>query len=253
MKKENIQNFLNKFRIFLISFLFIILGALCVKNSAHATKYNNVQIGNFTYNLDNSDKTAIVTKYNPGFLSKLFSSTVTIPETVEYKNAKFSVKTIGIEFLKDNVKIKKVIGKSIKDIYQYAFSDCNGLKSVDFPNVTCIDVHAFDSSGLTSADFPNAIEISSNAFNGCVYLEDINFPNATHIKNLAFKNCQNLTNINLPKANWIGERAFANCNSLKSIEAPNLTNCAQDIFGGLPEGVTFKVPLSMKNFGLEPV
>ena len=136
IQKANIHNFFHKFRIFLISFLFIIFGALCVKNSAYATKYENIKIGDFTYDLDNSNKTAVVTKYNPGFWSKLFSSTVTIPETVEYKNAKFSVKTIGYEFAKGNEKIKKVIGKSIKDIGNYAFQDCNGLKSVNFPNVT---------------------------------------------------------------------------------------------------------------------
>ena len=251
MKKENIQNFSHKFRIFLISFLFIIFGALCVKSSAYATKYENIKIGDFTYDLDNSNKTAVVTKYNPGFWSKLFSSTVTIPETVEYKNAKFSVKTIGYEFAKGNEKIKKVIGKSIKDIGNYAFQDCNGLKSVNFPNVTSIGLCAFYSSGLTSADFPNATEILSAAFNGCVYLKDINLPNAVSINKIVFENCRNLTNINLPKVNWIGERIFDGCDSLQTIEAPNLTNCSKNIFHGLREGVTFKVPLNMKNFGLE--
>ncbi len=251
MKKENIQNFSHKFRIFLISFLFIIFGALCVKNSAYATKYENIKIGDFTYDLDNSNKTAVVTKYNPGFWSKLFSSTVTIPETVEYKNAKFSVNTIGDEFVKDNEKIKKVVGNSIKRIGQHAFENCNGLKSVNFPNVTRIDFAAFYSSGLTSANFPNATEILYSAFNGCVSLKDINLPNAVNIYNVAFNNCRNLTNINLPKVNWIEEGVFDNCNSLKSIEVPNLTNCEKDIFYGLKEGVTFKVPLSMKNFGLE--
>ena len=251
IQKANIHNFFHKFRIFLISFLFIIFGALCVKSSAYATKYENIKIGDFTYDLDNSNKTAVVTKYNPGFWSKLFSSTVTIPETVEYKNAKFSVKTIGYEFAKGNEKIKKVIGKSIKDIGNYAFQDCNGLKSVNFPNVTSIGLCAFDSSGLTSADFPNATEILSAAFNGCVYLKDINLPNAVSINKIVFENCRNLTNINLPKVNWIGERIFDGCDSLQTIEAPNLTNCSKNIFHGLREGVTFKVPLNMKNFGLE--
>ena len=232
MKKENIQNFSHKFRIFLISFLFIIFGALCVKNSAYATKYENIKIGDFTYDLDNSNKTAVVTKYNPGFWSKLFSSTITIPETVEYKDEKFSVIGVGIAFLedKDREKIKKVIGKSIKHIDAYVFKNCKSLKSVNFPNAT---------------------EILECAFQYCDSLKDINLPNAVNIHNAAFNACRSLTNISLPKVNWIGEAVFNRCYSLQTIEAPNLTNCEKDIFYGLKEGVTFKVPLSMKNFGLE--
>jgi len=57
--------------------------------------------------------------------------TVTIPDTITYKNVKYKVVGIGVYAFWYNTKLNKItIGKNIKYINTGAFDDCKKLKSV---------------------------------------------------------------------------------------------------------------------------
>ena len=75
----------------------------------------------------------------------LYSGAVIIPSEVTYEGTTYSVTSIG----------------------SYAFSDCDGLTSVEIPNsVTSIGFYAFQyCSGLTSVVIPNSVTyIGKSAF-----------------------------------------------------------------------------------------
>lgn len=62
----------------------------------------------------------------------------------------------------------------VQSIGEYAFRDCAGLESVEFPIVKTIKDSAFlDCASLTSAEFPLVTSIRDNAFYGCESLETL--------------------------------------------------------------------------------
>ena len=146
----------------------------------------------------------------------------------------------------------------VQQIGGHAFYDCRGLKNIILPNANQIGEFAIaNCHNLNSLYLPNASQIGVGAFCRCLILKNIILPQVTKIQEATFNECKNLENIILPKVKYIHSKSwlevFGECNSLKSIEAPNLESCSENIFEGLPYGikVTFKVPASMRNFGLE--
>ena len=110
-------------------------------------------------------------------------------------------------------------------IAEYAFSGCDGLKSITIPNsVTSIGEYAFNlCDGLKSVTIPNSItSIGESAFYNSG-LTSITIPNSvTSIGKDAFALCTSLTNITIPNSvTCIGQGAFWDCTSLTSIEIPN--------------------------------
>lgn len=78
--------------------------------------------------------------------------TITIPDTVMYKEISYSVTSIGANAFKGNVKVSKIIiGKNMVTINKNVFSGCKKLKTIiiDTTNLTdeSVSVGAFD--GLT--------------------------------------------------------------------------------------------------------
>ena len=104
MKKENIQNFSHKFRIFLISFLFIIFGALCVKSSAYATKYENI-------------KTALTNSQKLSELDTDFDITNIMKEDIDFNNMNelFGLLTNEISYSYLAWKYFKIFGENSKN------------------------------------------------------------------------------------------------------------------------------------------
>ena len=92
-----------------------------------------------------------------------------------------------------------MIPNSVTSIYNYAFSDCRGLTSINIPgSVTTIGDHAFqDCSGLTSINIPDSVtSIYQAVFSGCTGLTSIVIPNSvTSIGEYAFQQCSNLISI----------------------------------------------------------
>lgn len=91
---------------------------------------------------------------------------------------------------------------SIRQIGEYAFSNCMELKKVTIPK--------------------GVKEIPEFAFSGCTELSTVKFHDSiTKIGESAFLDCENLTAVTLPKSvQDIGEFAFSNCTTLKNITIP---------------------------------
>ena len=117
-------------------------------------------------------------------------------------------------------------GKAVTTIGEFAFSNCESLKSITIPEgVTHIDDWAFSGcSSLKSITIPSSVtEIGEQAFRGCSSLKSIAIPNGViSIGVWAFCGCPSLKSITIPESvATIGEYAFCGCSSLTSIVIPN--------------------------------
>ena len=114
------------------------------------------EVNGITYKImSDTEKTVSVRK-----ISKKYSGSLIIPETVEYNNDSYSVTSIG----------------------NSAFNNCSGLTSVTIPNsVTSIGYAAFYyCSSLTSVTIPNnVITIEKQAFGNCKRITDVKCQNGS--------------------------------------------------------------------------
>ena len=278
MYRNNSKYFFKKIHIILINFLILVIGVFSINSVARGWRSWNaeydVKIGNFTYDIYFYNETATVTGCDPGFWDKLFSS-VTIPKTVKYEGKTYPVKKVGRNFCPNG--IKKIYGDSIETLGEYAFIWNNSsLTTVSFPNATSVGDDAFrgcenlknvtlskaESIGsdaflhcesMESISLPQANYIGYRAFGDCLNLKTIELQKATYLEGEVFTNCKKLESLKLNNANYIGADAFRNCDSLTSVEAENLVYCDSRIFRYIPNpsNFTFRVPESMKGFGLE--
>ncbi len=128
------------------------------------------------------------------------SGEIVIPSSVEYDGTEYSVTSIGSS----------------------AFSNCDGLTSVDIPNsVTSIGYEAFyGCTGLTSVNIPNSVtSIGYDAFYGCTGLTSVTIGNSvTSIGDEAFYGCTGLTSVTIGNSvTSIGDEAFYDCDGLTSV------------------------------------
>lgn len=150
------------------------------------------------------------------------------------------------------------LGRSLKEIENYAFSGCTSLKSIIIPDgVTIIGYEAFSGdTSLESVVIPDSVttigkslfsdcsklvnvhlgkgitEITDNMFGNCSSLKRIDIPEGviritgtgTNYENKsgAFDSCEALEYISLPQSlKFIGGNVFRNCKSLKEITLPD--------------------------------
>ena len=92
-----------------------------------------------------------------------------------------------------------MIGNSVTNIGDSAFSGCSSLTSVTIPDsVTSIGDKVFNNCrSLTSVTIGNSVKtINDSAFSGCSGLTSVTIGNSvTTIKNYVFKNCVSLSSI----------------------------------------------------------
>ncbi len=115
------------------------------------------------------------------------------------------------------------IPDSVESIYEYAFSGCTGLTSVDIPDsVTTIREYAFyGCTGLTGVTIPDSVTtIDWGSFYRCTGLTSVTIPDSvTFIASGAFSGCTGLTNVSIPDSvTWIDVDAFKGCTGLTSID-----------------------------------
>ena len=130
-------------------------------------------------------------------------------------------------------KTNVVVPSYVTQINQFAFYNCQGIKSITIPN------------SVTS--------IGNSAFYGCSDLVSITIPNSvTSIGNSAFYGCSDLVSITIPNSvTSIGLFAFKDCTSLSSVVlGDQITSIYSDAFEGC-ENLQYNVKDDLKYLGNE--
>ena len=114
--------------------------------------------------------------------------------------------------------------KNVEIIGDYAFSYCENLENIIFPNsLTTIGERAFENTGLRCLTIPKNVKtIGDYAFSHCEILENVEIlGNVEIITEGLFYDCKNLISVTLPDSIRIIEQfAFYNCVELESIILP---------------------------------
>ena len=123
--------------------------------------------------LSASDKTCQVGTGQGISIDKEYSGSITIPETING----FRVTTVAFEAFGSSKINSVVIGNNVTSINQNAFSNCQRLKSVTFPNNNGFGLGLWPFQGCTSLETitlpKNLISMDSNPFMGCSSLSYI--------------------------------------------------------------------------------
>lgn len=166
-------------------------------------------IDGIQYDLDWNNHTAKVVWYQQ------YEGDITIPPTVEYSNATYTVNRI------DN----------------HAFSGCDKVTSITLPNtIVSIGEYSFADTNITTMTIPESVtELAGYVFQNCLALETAVLPsNLETIKKYTFVNCSALKEINIPTTvTNIEELAFSGCSSLTSVVIPeSVTSIEKSAFDG---------------------
>lgn len=131
--------------------------------------------------------------------------------TLAYRIADGSVQDIAALEIYGSTKIR-----------DYAFRDCDSLKSVSLPDtVKSIGQYAFyGCNALTSITMPNSVtSIGSSAFEYCSNLTNVTL--SSSIKSIAanmFRNCSSLTSVSIPNSvTDINTSALRSCGKLQTV------------------------------------
>ena len=123
-------------------------------------------------------------------------------------------------------------GLNLKHVYEYAFSYCDALETIDFSGARSYDIsqYAFRfDNNLTSVNFGDGVSsIGEYCFSDTKKLSTITLTASLYeLKTYAFSN-SGLTNVDMEKANVleIPSFCFAKCTKLSSIK---LSNCIQTL------------------------
>ena len=154
--------------------------------------------------------------------------------------------------------ITVIVKDDIMEIKNYAFRDCQSLKSIHIPSsIKYIGEKSFyGCTALESIHLPSSITyIGDNAFSGCISLKSLQLPDGiTNINNGTFYECIALESIQLPPMlRRIGEIAFSKCKSLSSIQLPSSVTLIDGFaFSGCTSLTSLHLPQSIANicFGI---
>lgn len=150
---------------------------------------------------------------------------VTIPE---------SVRAIGVTAFYDNRYLKSVtLNNRMELINQSLFNRCNNLAVVrGGKNVKIVDQYAFyECDSLRSISDITPVTIKRNAFYNCRKLESLNFSCIKSIGYESFYCCFGLKEADLTTLTSIESRSFVACTSLKKVTfGNNITTIKYDAF-----------------------
>ncbi len=256
------------------------------------TNAHDFAIGGIYYNITSeADKQAEVTFRGDYYYSYSdeYSGSITIPATVTYNGAEYSVTSIGdYAFYECRSLATITIPEGVTSIGSSAFSGCSSLTAITLSEgVTSIGIKAFaycsnltaivvaegnkvyDSrggcnaiiktasntliSGCSTTTIPESVtSIGEGAFYNCKSLTAINIPaSVTSIGAEAFAGCNNLTDINIPKGvTSIGNGAFRSCSSLTAITIPEgVTSIGDEAFRGCSSLTAITIPEGVTSIG----
>lgn len=131
-----------------------------------------------------------------------YTGDVVVPETVTYRNKKFTVVAVGYRAFDWNKNLVSLtLPETVKDMKSCAVVGCHALESVQADGVETIE---------------------GQCFRYCTSLKEISLPSAKNLKVGSFEDCTALEKVSLPSATFLGWDCFANCTSLKEISLPSI-------------------------------
>lgn len=199
------------------------------------------------------------------------TGTVTIPATVTYNDAEYSVVAIGDfafdgwrtnPYDRDNTLSGLILPEGLQTIGQ-SFDYCLGITALTIPStVTSIDEKAFDEmeklNTLSVADGNSVYDsregcnaIIETATNTLVHGGNSSVipASVTKIGNYAFQ-CRNIRNINLKNVTSIGEYAFFRCHHLDRVVIPDaVTEIKPYAFSGCYSLKSVYLPTTVTTIG----
>ena len=153
--------------------------------------------------------------------------------------------------------VQIIIGENVTSIYQYSFSNCTNLKSVEFKNSRLfIEKFMFmQCRNLEEVKLGNNITgIGEYAFYFCEKLQTLTVPESVlSIGSYAFGFCEKLNELTLKEGiQEIGNYAFLSCSALTNICIPNsVTHIGDNAFYYCTNITTVHIPKNVKNIGSE--
>ena len=208
---------------------------------AQPVSHADVYINGIYYNLYDNTKEAVVTGCDiptpTTYWQTINMGYITIPSTVNYEGATYTVTSIKENAFAQNDQIISItLPNSLTSIGNNAFEECKYLQSITIPkSVTNIGQSPLSGcSGLISitVDKDNKIYNSGNNCNAIIHTEtneliqgcqNTVIPNTvTRIGNGAFKGMSSLYSIDIPNSvTSIGNEAFVECRGLSTLTIPN--------------------------------
>ena len=159
-----------------------------------------------------------------------------------------------IDVLGDDAVVDSIIQRTITEIKDdcineigdYAFSGCNELTHLEFPEATIMGGYAFN--GVSNAEtiiIPKASTFGQGfSFKDLKKLRTIQLPENFSIPNSTdlFVRCESLERIDLPSLANIGQYCFRGCKSLREVNVPSALVINLQSFDGCVELVTIDLP-----------
>lgn len=143
-----------------------------------------------------------------------------------------------------------VIPEGVTSIPQYAFYQCEGIKSVSLPpTLTTIGESAFANTNIESVAIPAGAEIGGSAFQRCENLTNVTIPEGvSKIGGSAFAHT-GLTSLTLPSTITSMGQSFYGCADLATLTlTPGITTLG-DSFYNCTSLTTVNIPGSIKKIG----
>lgn len=135
------------------------------------------------------------------------TSTITIPETVEYNGHTYPITVVGMgqNIMVDSPSTLTSVSfsKNVKTISDRAFTMCNNLSKITFgESIETIGNMAFSFTAITSLILPETTKkVVSSAFFACVNLETVIINDGIEtLENKAFNFCSAISTIQIPRA-----------------------------------------------------
>lgn len=154
----------------------------------------------------------------------------------------------GYTGTEQNIEIPQSLGGyTVEKIADYAFSNNDNIKSVDFSKangLVNIGISAFAGcTQLESALLTDSIAmLGTSCFQGCTSLEEVTFGRKlADIPAQAFYNCTSLSTVTIPQTvESVGSNAFGGCTALISVLfSSDNVSIRQNAFSGCPDLVLY--------------
>ncbi len=238
---------------------YLILSLTVTMLSAFSVSAHDFEVDGFYYNiLDSSAKTVEVTYKGSSYSSyNEYSGEVTIPKTVIYSGAEYSVSSIGEYAFYGNTEVAKVtIPKSLLSIKNYAFNACSNLTELviedsDIPiefgvsyrkNYYCGLFRSVPISTLYLGRGYKVIDYDGSVLGGYEAqpfyanksIKNVKLGAIKAVQSNCFFSCSNIESIDFGTTiESIAPNAFNGCENLKEVLLPNsLRSIGYNAFGG---------------------